>query len=144
MREYIPDPDVFMYYTSKFDQWLAADWFLNLLVRSLDGNEIHEGSFKNAVSRRDLVKCLRYRYSDDSALMDEPPPKVLLWANTRGEWPSLTKGGCRFLPQCRAWFLEMVRIWTREGLRWEIGVKLPTLTEDLKEYAVFRIAPSVI
>ena len=60
MREYIPDPDVFMYYTGKFDQWLAADWFLNLLVRSLDGNEIHEGSFKNAVSRRDLVKCLRY------------------------------------------------------------------------------------
>ena len=76
--------------------------------------------------------------------MDESPPKVLLWADTCGEWPSLTKGGCRFLPKCRAWFLEMVRIWTREGLRLEIGVKLPTLTEDLKEYAVFGIAPSVI
>ena len=58
--------------------------------------------------------------------------------------PSLTKGGCRFLPQCRAWFLKMVRIWTREGLRGEIGVKLPTLTEDLSEYAVFGIGPGLI
>ena len=144
MRDYIPDPDILMYYTGKFDHWSAAEWFLNLLVRSLEGTEIHDRSFKHAVSRKDLVKCLRYCYSEDSILMDESPPKVLLWADTRREWPSLTRGGCRFIHQCRAWFIEMVRISTQEGLRWEVGVKLPSLTEDLRGYAVFGIAPDVI
>lgn len=58
-----------------------------MLVRSLEGTEIHDISFKYAVTRQDLVKCLRFRYSEDSVLMDKSPPKVLLWANTRGELP---------------------------------------------------------
>lgn len=38
----------------------------------------------------------------------------------------------------------MVRIWIREGIRWDTGVNLPPRTEDLKEYAVFGISPSLI
>ena len=98
----------------------------------------------HTVSRRDLVKCLRYWYSEDSILMDESPPKVLLWADTCGEWPSLTGDGCRYFHQCRAWFLEVVRIWIHQGLRWEIGVKLPLLTENLRSHAVFEIASEII
>ena len=144
LRDYIPDPEIFMFYTGKFDQWLAANWFLNLLVTSLEGTEIHDKAFKHAVSRRDLVKCLRYRYSEDSVLMDEAPIRVLLWANTRGEWPSLTKGGCRYLHQCRAWFVEVARIWTQQGLRWDIGIKLPAVSDELNYHATFKIAPDLI
>ena len=44
LRDYIPDPDILMFYTGKFDQWLAVEWFLNLLVKSLEGTEIHDNS----------------------------------------------------------------------------------------------------
>ena len=144
LRDYIPDPEIFMFYTGKFDQWLAADWFLSLLVNSLEGTEIHDKSFKHAVSRSDLVKCLRFRYSEDSVLMDESPNKVLMWNKTRGSWPSLTRGGCRFLHQCRDWFLEMVRIWTQQGLRWDIGIKLPTMSRELMIHANFKVSPIAI
>ena len=73
--------------------------------------------------------------------MDEAPPRVLLWNRTCGEWPSLTKGGCRFLHQCRSWFLEMVRVWTQQGLSWDVGVKLPTMSRKLMHHANFKISP---
>ena len=73
--------------------------------------------------------------------MDEAPPRVLLWNRTCGEWPSLTKGGCRFLHQCRSWFLEMVRVWTQQGIRWDVGVKLPTMSRELMHHANFKISP---
>ena len=141
LRDYVPDPEIFLFYTEKFDQWLPANWFLNLLVTTLEGTEIHESSYKTAVSRSDLVKCLRFRYSEDSVLMDEAPPRVLLWNRTRGEWPSLTRGGCRFLHQCRSWFLEIVRVWNQQGLRWDIGVRLPSMSRDLMQHASFKISP---
>ena len=37
MRDYIPDPEIFLFYTGKFDQWLTANWFLNLMVTTLEG-----------------------------------------------------------------------------------------------------------
>ena len=141
MRDYIPDPEIFMFYTGKFDQWLTANWFLNLLATTLEGTEIHDKSFKCAVSRSDLVKCLRFRYSEDSALMDESPIRVLMWDKTRGEWPSLTKGGCRYLHQCRSWFVEMARIWTRQGLRWDDGIKMPSVTGEIMHHATFKVSP---
>ena len=141
LRDYIPDPEIFLYYTDKFDQWLPANWFLNLLVTTLEGTEIHDISYKTASSRSQLVKCLRFRYSEDSILMDESPPRVLLWNRTRGDWPSLTNGGCRFIHQCRSWFLEMVRVWTQQGLRWDVGVKLPSMSRELMLHANFKISP---
>jgi len=144
LRDYIPDPEIFMFYLGKFDQWLAADWFLKLLANSLEGSEIHDMSFKNAVTRKDLVNSLRYRYSEDSVLMDEAPRRVLMWDSTRGEWPSLTKGGCRYLHQCRVWFVEMVRIWTQQGLKWSDGMKIPVVSGDLMHHATFKISPVLI
>ena len=141
LRDYIPDPEIFLYYIGRFDQWLAADWFLKLLATTLEGTEIHDKSFKAAVSRSDLIRCLRFRYSDDSPLMDEAPQRVLLWERSLGEWPSLTKGGCRFLHQARSWFVEIVRVWNQQGLRWDEGIRLPQISADLMHYANFRISP---
>ena len=130
-----------MFYTGKFDQWLTANWFLNLLATTLEGAGSHDKSFKHAESRTDLVKCLRYRYSEDSALMDDAPIRVLMWDKTHGEWSSLTKGGCRYLHQCRSWFVEMARVWTQQGLRWDIGIMMPLVTRDIMHHATFKISP---
>ena len=35
LRDYIPDPEIFLFYIGKFDQWLTADWFLRLLATTL-------------------------------------------------------------------------------------------------------------
>ena len=141
LRDYIPDPEIFLFYVGRFDQWLAADWFLKLLATTLESTEVHDKSFKTAVSRSDLIKCLRFRYSEESPLMDEAPPRVLIWEKTLGEWPSLTRGGCRFLHQCRSWFVEMVRIWTQQGLRWDEDSKLPSVSGELMHHATFKISP---
>ena len=141
LRDYIPDPEIFLFYIGKFDQWLTADWFLRLLATTLEGTEIHDKSFKSAVSRSDLIRCLRFRYSEDSPLMDEAPQRVLLWVRSLGEWPSLTKGGCRFLHQARSWFVEIVRVWNQQGLRWDEGIRLPQVSAELMNYANFKVSP---
>ena len=76
--------------------------------------------------------------------MDESPIRVLLWNKTRGDWPSLTRGGCRYLHQCRSWFVEIARIWTQQGLRWNIGVKLPAVSRDLMDHETYKLSPILI
>jgi len=76
--------------------------------------------------------------------MDEAPIRVLIRNKTRGEWPSLTKGGFRYLHQCRSWFVEMARIWKQQGLRWYTGVKLPVVSVDFMYQATFKFSPVLI
>lgn len=64
-----------------------------------------------------------------------------MWAKMVGGWPSITRGGCRYLLQARTKFLDVARVWRQErivGLSGE-GNLVPEISEELKSFSVFGI-----
>lgn len=144
LRDYLPDPDIVLQYFDTFSQWDPANWFLKLLMSSLEGSEIHEKDMKLANSRSEMINSIRYRMGEDTPLADEPARKIKMWADMKGNWPSITRGGCRFVHQSRAWFLQIVKIWNKEKLKDESGERLKPASEDLEKYARFGISSNLI
>ena len=64
LRDVFPDPDVVCRYL-KCNQKVAADWFLDLVLMSLEGVEFHQGVEENAVTREEMILSLRYRDERD-------------------------------------------------------------------------------
>jgi len=139
LRDLFPDPDIVCRYL-ECDQEGAVNWFLDWLVLSLEGTEFHADSEERAVTRIDLLKSLRHRDSRDK-LASGPPPYIMIWTRLLGSWPSITQGGCRFLIQCREWFLVQIRILARARLQWMDGRVLRLPAEDDLMYARFGLSP---
>ena len=57
-----------------------------------------------------------------------------------GSWPSITFGGCRFLLQCRQWFLVQVRVLARAKVRWTDGRVLELPEVENLEYSRFGLS----
>lgn len=139
LRDLFPDPDIVCRYL-ECDQLAAVNWFLDWLVLSLEETEFHPDSEDRAVTRIDLLKSLRHRDSRDK-LASGPPPYIMIWTRLLGSWPSITQGGCRFLIQCREWFLVQIRILARARLQWMDNRVLKLPGEDDLMYARFGLSP---
>ena len=140
LRDYLPDPDIVLNYFKSFSQWDPVNWFLKLLMCTLEGAEIHSTDMKRAVSRSEIVNCVRYRTGEDSLLADEPARCIRLWGRMRGSWPSLTRGGCRYLHQSRVGFVEMIKLCVQEKLKDYSRNRLPPVSSELRSYAVFGLS----
>ena len=57
-----------------------------------------------------------------------------------GSWPSITFGGCRYLLQCRQWFLVQVRVLARAKVRWTDGRVLELPEGENLEYSRFGLS----
>ena len=159
LRDLFPDPDVLCKYLEctqstwsvlrvpgvyseylECTQITAVNWFLDLVMHSLEGVEYHQGVEEVAESREEMIRSLRFRDARDK-LCDTPPPYIRLWTEILGSWPALTNGGCRFLLQCRQWFPVQMRALARSKIQWsdERVLRLP-LEADL-EYSRFGLTP---
>lgn len=144
LRDTFPDPDIVNRCLDVSDHWFSIAWVMELIAFTLDGVEVHNVDFDAARSRSEMIKSLRFRYSESSTLMEVSPARVKLWINLLGGWPSLTSGGCRFLPQAREHFLIQVSLLKKSGFKWTLDVKMREITEKFESYARFGIAPEVI
>ena len=146
LRDFMPDPDIVCSYFDTLEQYQVIKWFMKLLCASLDSAEIHTEDIKIASSRQDLIRTLRFRYSEDSGLREEPTRRIGMWAKMIGGWPSITRGGCRYLLQARTQFLDVARVWRQErivGLSGE-GNLVPEVSEEIKSFSVFGIQPQFL
>jgi len=107
LRDLFPDPDVVCAYL-RCEQEEAVKWFLDWLVLSLEGVEFHADAESRAETREEFLYLLRFRDARDK-LCPSPPKYIVLWTRLLGSWPSITHGGCRFLIQCREWFMVQIR-----------------------------------
>ena len=139
IQDYFPDPEVVCKYFNSTNQQEVGAWFLNLLAHTMDGIELHQERFKSAETRIEMMKCLRFRYAGSSELMEDCPPRVRLWIKLLGDWPAVTAGGCRYLLQCRSWFVTQASILKRAGYSGPDGVELEEPSEYLTKYARFGI-----
>ena len=138
LRDLFPDPDI-VCRVLECDQKQAVAWFLDWLVTSLEGLEIHAVSEESAVSRQDMLKCLRFRNARGK--LEEVHPKYVdIWCQLLGSWPSMVHGGCRFVIQPRLWFLEQIRILRRSKVQWMDGRILKMPDEEDEIYARFGLS----
>ena len=138
LRDVFPDPDVLCRYL-KCNQKTAADWFLDLVLMTLEGVEFHQGVEESAVTREEMILSLRYRDERDK-LAEFPPPMVRLWTSILGEWPSPTYGGCRYLLQARDWFIRQMEVLAEARVRWSSGSALEPPGEEDRIYSRFNLS----
>ena len=144
LRDFFPDPDICLQYFKEFEQWPVVEWFLRLVMMSLNGAEVHEEDFKVAMSRVELIRCIRFRYGEGCPLMSEPPPRVEMWCSLLGEWPTITRGGCRFIIQARIWFMQQVKVFVANKFRWKDGEVVPEIKSRTGLYSGFGIEKEVL
>ena len=142
LRDVFPDPDMLCRYLVS-DQLTAVNWFLEWLVISLEGVEFHQIAEESARTRGEMISSLRFRDARDK-LCDISPTYIQLWSQLLGNWPSPTSGGCRYLIQCREWFLVQMRVLSRANVQWKDGRVLQEPTASDLEYARFGISPELI
>ena len=139
VRDFFPDPDITCKYFNSTNQWEVFAWFLDLISYTLDGLEVNSEAYRSAVTRIELMKCLRYRHEGSREIMDECPTRVRLWIKLLGDWPSITAGGCRSLIQARSWFTTQANILRRFGFKSNTNLEISETTEYLGEYARFGL-----
>ena len=142
LRDLFPDPDVVCFYL-RCEQEEAVKWFLDWLVLSLEGVEFHADAESRAETREELLYSLRFRDARDK-LCPSPPKYIVLWTRLLGSWPSITHGGCRFLIQCREWFMVQVRTLARANIQWMDGRVIRVPNEADLEYARFGLSSEQI
>ena len=130
-QDYFPDPEIVCKYFNSTNQQEVGAWFLDLLAHTMDGIELHQEKFKSAETRVEMMKCLRFRYAGSSELMEDCPPRVRLWIKMLGDWPAVTTGGCRYLLECRSWFVNQASILKRSGYSGLDGIELSESSEYL-------------
>ena len=138
LRDVFPDPDVVCRYL-RCNQKTAADWFLDLILMTLEGVEFHQGVEESAVTREEMILSLRYRDERDK-LADFSPPMVRLWTSMLGNWPSPTCGGCRYLLQARDWFIQQMEVLAEARVRWSSGKVLKSPVEEDRIYSRFNLS----
>jgi len=138
LRDVFPDPDVVCRYL-KCNQKAAADWFLDLVLMTLEGVEFHQGVEENAVTREEMILSLRYRDEGDK-LAEFSPPMVRLWTRILGNWPSPTCGGCRYLLQARDWFIHQMEVLAEARVKWSSDTVLEFPGEEDRIYSRFNLS----
>ena len=86
--------DVFPYYDTlcwylQTDQLRATTWFLDWLLKSLEGVEVHQVAEESAQTRPELIRSLRLWDSRDR-LEDDTSLLLKVWIDVLGSWPSVT------------------------------------------------------
>ena len=76
VRDFFPDPDVTCKYFNSTNQWEVFAWLLDLISYTLDGLEVNSEAYRSAVTRIELMKCLRYRYEGSREMTDECPSRL--------------------------------------------------------------------
>ena len=144
IRDVFPDPDVVNRCLGVTDHWFSTAWIMELIAFSLDGVEVHNVDFDSARTRTEMIKSLRFRYSESSTLMHESPVRVMLWCKLIGGWPSLSSGGCRFVHQAREKFVDQIAVLKKSGFKWTIDVKMKEMGPRFESYVRFGISKEVI
>ena len=71
----------------------------------------------------------RFRNSRNK-LEKAEPPYVLLFSKLLGDWPMITKGGCRYLIPARIKCIKQLRLLARADIKWLKGELKNPISEE--------------
>ena len=134
LRNIFPDPDTICRQL-KYYQYDACKWFCELTLLSARDGEVLHSLVTDAETREDMIVAIRHR-DEDGSLLSDPTTLISLWEELVGDWPSITKGGPRYLLQVRDSFIHQCGAICRAEVTWK-GNKLRPIDEDDKLYLLF-------
>ena len=140
LRDLFPDPDIVCQFIAS-DQIKAASWFSEFLIYSLSDIEVHEDTLRQAETREEMIKSMRFRPVQGGKLCKTIPIWMFVWCKLLGPWPSITHGGCRYLLLARSWFCEQIRVLKKCKILWADGFVVHELTKEEEMQALYGIRP---
>ena len=131
LRDLFPEPEIVCKNLSK-EQSRAVRWFLEWLIKNLEGVELHIDADEKAQTRKEMLSALRFQDSRNK-LDKSPPPYIVIWTKLIKDGPSIVKRGCRFALQACRKFLDQVRILIKTKILWNYDLILlsPGAGEEL-------------
>ena len=137
LKDVFPDPELICSFLGCF-QFEATAWFSEILLDSIRDLEVDSDVAKAAVDRRTLISSLRGR-TPSGAVTVGTPRRAWIWSRLLGEWPSTTRGGCRYLHQARLKVLDQVKVIKIQNITWSLSVTLPEIAEKEELYAALGV-----
>ena len=95
MRDLFPEPEIVCKILVS-EQQGAVSWFLEWLLKSLEGVELHSDADEKASTREELSLALRFQ-NFMNKLDKSLPPYIVIWTKLIGGWPSIVNGSCMIL-----------------------------------------------
>ena len=142
INDMFPDPDIVQSFL-RIQQQEFGEWFAGWVISVLDGIEVVPELLDGASTREELINSLKERvYTGQSKCprSEYTPTRVLDFYRIRGNWPSLTKGGPRYLHQVRDWFIEQEVLMFHLNIPgWKQVMPYP-VDSEMREAATYAIA----
>ena len=88
LRNVFPDLDILGQYLET-DQINVGTWFLDWVLKSLEGVEVYQVEEEAALARVEMMRSLRFRDTREK-LCSAPPVYIQVWIELLGSWPSVT------------------------------------------------------
>ena len=107
-RDLFPDKEA-VCLLGKTTEYPFLDWVSRYLKETLSGLELYQGAQGVGRGRIERLSVLRFR-DKDGIVSSKPPERVAVLQKLLGEWPSLTRGGPRYLHQVRLKLLEQFSV----------------------------------
>ena len=134
LREIFPDPDVSCRLTGT-NQFLFVEWFSSWIRSVLVGVRIDTAQLGDFPTRESLFDALRYRDSGSKLSLHAPSRVDTVRCITNCFFPTITRGGARFLQPVRNFFLAQYESLRQSGI--EPRMFGAELTQEDKWYARF-------
>lgn len=126
---FFPDPDICLQLTRATHSEFGT-WFAKYLMSVLPGVEVRSQGIAGVKDIRELLHCLRYRYSD-GRLSEGPPERVLTLLKLYGKWSHVMHGGARYLHFVRHKFVQQHEVLTVAGApHWVKSMYFPLTKEE--------------
>ena len=93
LQDLFPDPDALCKQLRLY-QNDAVSWFTELIVCSACNTELDGEKAKDARTREELMRCIRYR-NEDGSRSRIPPAPIQMLEDLLGDWPTIPNGGCK-------------------------------------------------
>lgn len=149
INDMFPDPDIVQSFLRVQQQEFGL-WFADWVISVLEGTEVVPELFDGASTREGLINSLKERVylgKNKWPRSTYTPERVLNFYKIRGNWPSLTNGGPRYLHQVRNWFLEQEKLLSMfEVPGWKRIMPYPVDAEmrEAATYAVPEVAAGTL
>ena len=137
IQDLFPDPDIVLSFTRSN----AVDfgrWFSSWLNNSIVGCEVDNDALKNAVTREDLIRSIRYRHRD-GVRSRQAPSRILVFCKMLGFWPSVMFGGPRFLHNVRRHFIKQCDVLTKSDAFGWSTIMPYEITPEMCEAATYAV-----
>lgn len=135
INDVFPDPDIVLSFL-RTDQRSFGQWFGRWVAHTLEGTYVDFDLMETANGRIGLLKSILAEGEENAASM---PRRVRVFMGTLGDWPTMPKGGFKYLHNARTFFLfQCDYLEKRDVIGWDIIMPYD-VDDEMRECATYAL-----